>query len=110
MGTRRSVKYKGKIVEGVQVIGTTDQYIALGGLDLSNGRFFSAMESDGGRPVVVLGTDVANELFPFEDPLGKTVKVGNYTFRVVGVLDKQGSFLGLVSLDNQVILPIERFE
>ncbi len=110
MGTRRSVKYKGKIVEGVQVIGTTDQYIALGGLDLSNGRFFSPMESDGGRPVVVLGIDVAEELFPYEDPVGKTVKVGNHTFRVVGVLSKQGSFLGLVSLDNQVILPIERFE
>ena len=110
MGTRRSVKYRGKIVEGVQVIGTTDQYIALGGLDISNGRFFSAMESDGGRPVVVLGMDVADNLFPYEDPVGKTVKVGVGTFRVVGVLDKQGSFLGLVSLDNQVILPIERFE
>ena len=110
LGAGRSVKYRGKIVEGVQVIGTTDQYIELGGLDLSNGRFFTSMESDGGRPVVVLGTDVSDNLFPYEDPIGKTVKVGNHTFRVVGVLEKQGSFLGLFSLDNQVILPLERFE
>jgi len=67
------------------------------------------MESEGGRPVVVLGMDISDNLFPYEDP-SEDGQGGSSTFRVVGVLDKQGSFLGMISLDNQVILPLERFE
>jgi putative ABC transport system permease protein len=41
--------------------------------------------------------------------LGKSIKIGNYSFRIVGVIEKQGSLLGLFSLDNRVIIPIDRF-
>lgn len=109
MGTRRTVKYRDKVIEGVRVTGSTDQYIQTGGVGVEIGRFFTESESDGGRPVVVIGADVAKNLFPFEDPIGKTVKVGNHSLRVVGVLERQGSFLGLFSLDNEVVLPIDRF-
>ena len=49
-------------------------------------------------------------LFPAGSPLGETVRIGNQQFRVVGVFARQGSFLGLFSWDNQVVLPIAAFK
>ena len=109
MSTGRTVKYRGQIIEGVHVDGCTDQYIQTFGVSVANGRFFTPTESDGGRPVVVLGWDVAENLFPIRDPLGKTIKVSNKAYRVVGVLEKQGSLLGIVNLDNQVLIPLKAF-
>jgi len=52
---------------------------------------------------------VATNLFPGESALGQKVRLFNASFEVVGVLEKQGSFLGMISLDNQVIVPIRQF-
>lgn len=108
-GTGRSVKYGGKVVESVDILGTNADFVETTNANVALGRFFTSMESDGGRPICVLGSEIAEALFPIQTPIGKTVKVGNYPYRVVGVLEKQGSFLGLQSLDNRVYLPITRF-
>lgn len=109
MGTNRNVKYGRKLIEGITVIGTNENFLQTTGANLDFGRFFTASESDGGRPVCAIGSDVALNLFPNESPLGKTIKVGAYNYKVVGVLEKQGSFLGLQSLDTRVYLPINRY-
>jgi len=109
VGTTRPTKYKEKVIEAVSIVGSTDDYVSTSGANLAIGRFIMPVESDGGRPVAVIGSDVAENLFSFEDPVGKTIKVGNDSYRVVGVLEKQGSFLGMVSLDNRVIIPVSRF-
>ncbi len=108
-GNQATVRYGQKYVEGVIVIGTDEQFLETVGSNLSLGRFMSKEDADGGRPVCVLGSDIAESLFPNENPLGKTVKVGNYTFRTVGVVEKQGSLLGMESLDNRVYVPVLRF-
>jgi putative ABC transport system permease protein len=59
--------------------------------------------------VLVLGVDVATALFPNESPEGKTVRMGDQQFTIVGVAARQGSFLGLFSLDAMVIMPINTF-
>jgi putative ABC transport system permease protein len=109
MGTTRNVVYSRKLLEGIVVVGTNADFTVTSSVNLAFGRFFTPAESDGGRPVCAIGSDVASELFPNESPLGKTIKVGAYNYKVVGVLEKQGSFLGLESLDNRVYLPINRF-
>ena len=48
--------------------------------------------------------------FGFEDPIGKYIKIDNVKFRVIGVLEKQGKFLGLFSVDNQAILPLGAYK
>ena len=58
-----------------------------------------------GRPVALLGADVAEELFPTEEPTGKQIRIRGQRFRVVGVLSRRGSFLGF-SRDNLVVAPI----
>lgn len=102
------IKYRSLSSDGIFIIGANDQYATTSGLNMEIGRFFSQAESNGDRPVVVLGYVVAEKLFPSETPLGKYVKVGTHTFRVVGVIAKQGSFLGM-DLDNRVIIPITNF-
>jgi putative ABC transport system permease protein len=109
MGTSRNVKYGRKLIEGITVIGTNADFLQTTGANLAFGRFFTSSESDGGRPVCAIGSDVALNLFPNESPLGRTIKVGDYNYKVVGVLEKQGSFLGLQSLDTRVYLPINRY-
>jgi putative ABC transport system permease protein len=109
MGAGRNVRYARKLLEGITVIGTNSDFLVTSGVNMAFGRFFTAAESDGGRPVCAIGSEVAMELFPNESPLGKTIKVGSYNYKVVGVLEKQGSFLGMASLDNRLYLPVNRF-
>ena len=109
MAAGRNVRYARKLLEGITVIGTNSDFLVTSGVNMAFGRFFTAAESDGGRPVCAIGSEVAMELFPNESPLGKTIKVGSYNYKVVGVLEKQGSFLGMASLDNRLYLPVNRF-
>lgn len=104
-----SVNYKKRGSSSVHIIGTTDEYMTTSSVGLSQGRFMSAGEASGGRPVCVLGSEVAAHLFQRESPLGKRVKIGGLTFEVIGVLEKQGTFLGMFSLDNQAIIPLPQF-
>ncbi len=108
MGSRMSVKYKSLTSEGIIVIGANEQYLQTTGTLLEAGRFFTAAESDGSRPVAVLGYNVAENLFPSETPLGKNVKIGSGMYRVVGVLAKQGSLLGM-SMDDRAVIPVTKF-
>lgn len=105
----RSVKFKNRRSDSVQVIGTTESYLMTSGVGLSQGRFLTAAEADGGRPVCVIGSQVATNLFLREQPLGSHISIGPRTFEVVGVMEKQGSMLGSFSLDNRVIIPLRQF-
>ncbi|MFA5832527.1 MAG: ABC transporter permease [Bacteroidota bacterium] len=107
-GRRAPIKYRSITSDGISVQGVNDQYVQVAGLNLEMGRFFSQSESNGARPVTVLGYTTAEKLFPNENPLGKNVKIGAHTFRVVGVATKQGSFLGM-DFDNTAFIPITNF-
>jgi putative ABC transport system permease protein len=107
--TNERIQYKKRHSDNVAIIGTTDQFLITGNLTLAEGRFLSASETKGGRPVCVIGHQVATNLFQRESPLGNKVMIGDSAFEVVGVLEKMGSFLDGGSLDNQAIIPIGQF-
>ena len=109
IGTARNVKYGRKIIENAIIVGTDEEFTITSNVNVELGRFLTALEVSGGRPICVLGSEIAEGLFPNETPMGKTVKVGGYPYKVVGVLEKQGSFLGMQSLDNRVYVSINRF-
>jgi putative ABC transport system permease protein len=102
------IRYKTRSSRRVWVIGTTEKFLLTGGVNIAQGRFLLDTEVAGGRPVCVLGSQVATNLFLNESPLGKTVHLGEYSFDVVGVLESQGNFLGRFSLDNQVFIPVKQ--
>ncbi|MDB6123967.1 MAG: transporter efflux protein [Pedosphaera sp.] len=108
VGMNQTVKYKEKSASGVTILGSTEQFLTTSSFTVGQGRFMTQAEADGGRPVCIIGLDVATNLFANESPLGKQIKVGPRSLEIIGVLDKQGSFLGLKSLDNQVIIPIQQ--
>ena len=105
----RPVRYQNRSTGRVTVIGSTEQFIITAGLGVAEGRFLTAGDTAGGRPVCVIGNDVATNLFLKESPIGKRIRIGPRWLEVVGVLEKRGSFLGLESMDNQVVLPIQQF-
>jgi putative ABC transport system permease protein len=107
--SEESVRYKKRTSSSVHIIGTTDQYAITSSVGLSQGRFMTAGESAGGRPVAIIGSEVAGNLFQKVSPLGNHIIIGTVSFEVIGVLEKQGTFLGMFSLDNQVLIPLEQF-
>jgi putative ABC transport system permease protein len=107
--TRQPINYQRRRSDGVSVVGTTDTYIQVSRAAVAHGRFLSPGEAGGGRPVCIIGSEVATNLFQRDEPLGKRVSIGGRSFEVIGVLERQGSFLGAVSLDNQAIIPLAQF-
>src|SRR5690349_6076812 len=107
--SEETVRYQKRTSSSVHVIGTTDLYALTSSVGLSEGRFMSPGESAGGRPVCILGSQVAGNLFQKVSSLGNRVRIGDVSFEVIGVLEKQGTFLGMFSLDNQVIIPLQQF-
>lgn len=105
-----SVKAGENQVSGVFTFGTTAEYSRLMQADFKEGRLFNETEASSGRQVCVLGYDVAEALFPGASPLDQTVLIKGQPFTVIGVLTKQGSFLGLFSMDSQAIMPLRAFQ
>jgi len=101
-----SVSYKNRSSGMVLLIGTNEQFLVTGGVTLSAGRFMTKAEAGGNRDICIVGSDVAEKLFLNESPLGQKIHAGNESLEVVGVLEKRGSVLGQMSLDNQVVIPI----
>ncbi|MCY1022620.1 ABC transporter permease [Pyxidicoccus sp. MSG2] len=94
----------------VRIFGTQTNYSVTSGLSLASGRFFNEVEALDGRSVVVLGTDVSDVLFPGMDPVGHEVRIKGRPFRVIGVLQRRGSMMGMFSLDNQAMMPLLVFQ
>jgi putative ABC transport system permease protein len=102
------VRYKKESASAVQVVGTTAEYQFTAGITIASGRFFSGAEGSGGRPVCVLGADITTNLFHGTSPLGEKIFVGNSSFTVIGVAEKQGG-IGDSGPDNNVIFPLDQF-
>ena len=106
----REIRYEDKKTNPNMVIaGATKEFLENNGYNLADGRFITDQDVSFNRRVCILGVEPANTLFPYEDPIGKNVKIEGERFRVVGVLEELGSFLG-GTRDNRLIIPITRFE
>src|SRR6478672_5178807 len=79
-------------------------YFTIKKYDVSQGRLFTNQEADLGTPVIVIGDEVAKYFFPNLNPIGRDLRIKGIPYRVIGVLEKQGSVFGL-SLDRVAIAP-----
>ncbi len=100
----RLVSDRGTTVENVWLTSASAELFRIRDMDVERGRVFTAPEDRSGANVVVLGAEAADALFPGLNPLGRNVKVNDVPFRVIGVLEKQGSLFGM-SMDNRAIAP-----
>lgn len=108
-GRSARVSYEKKSAENVRVFGTTSEFAQVATLTLTEGRFLSSAETDGGRPVCVIGATVATNLFEANPAVGYRIRLNGQAYAVVGVLEKIGSALGGDTLDNQVVIPLRNF-
>jgi putative ABC transport system permease protein len=110
METRRDLRYRSSTVEAVPVIGTTEKMSVVTNRMPEVGRFLMEFDVRYKKNVVILGHDIATDLFGTASPINKEMNVGRYTFRVAGVLEEQGgNTLGGPDFDRQVIVPISTF-
>ncbi|MFM8357956.1 MAG: ABC transporter permease [Verrucomicrobiota bacterium] len=105
-----TVVYNRRKANGVWLVGNTEQSLLIRGLTLAEGRWFSAAEVGSGRPVCVVGAYLARGFFPQGGALGQRIRVKDFTYEIIGVIEEMGSFLGGWNQDNQVVVPITRFE
>jgi len=102
----KTVKYKNQTIDTTQLRGVTVHAAFIGQvMELESGRHFVESDIDHARYEAVIGGDVADRLFPHEDPLGKEVIVDGAAFTVIGVARKSGDFLGQPQ-DTYVRIPI----
>jgi putative ABC transport system permease protein len=102
---RGTVAYRDEVVQGVEIQGVTSDYANFATFDAEQGRLMSTSEVERNYPVVVLGWDVAHQLFGELNPLDRIVKIQGVHFRVVGVSERKGGLLG-ASLDGFAIIPL----
>lgn len=94
----------------VRVMGATPEYVDTSGVQIAAGRFMGEPDEVDGRQVAVVGLDVVDVLFPHSDPIGQSIRIRNRPFTIIGVLQRRGSFLGLASMDNQIVIPLSTFQ
>ncbi|MFB3852966.1 MAG: ABC transporter permease [Vicinamibacterales bacterium] len=108
-GAGAEVSYRDETIQSVSVRGVTSDYALFSNYELERGRLMTPAEVDRGRPVVIIGFDIAERLFKDEDPIDKYMKVGGAHYRVVGVNEKKGSIFGQ-SQDEFVVMPLRSFQ
>jgi putative ABC transport system permease protein len=102
---RGTVTYRDQVVENIQIQGVTSEYIDFATFDAERGRMMTPTEVARNRPVVLLGWDVADQLFGDVSPLEKVIKIQGVHFRVVGVSERKGGVFG-ASMDGFAVIPL----
>lgn len=104
-GDAATVERGSNTMQDINVAGVSNHYIDCVTLNIDRGRYFTDMEFDGGKPMAIIGADVAQFLFPGTDPLGKTMKVKGLKVTVIGVFKKEGVSLISDGFDRMVMVP-----
>ncbi|MDH5589419.1 MAG: ABC transporter permease [Gemmatimonadota bacterium] len=94
----------GRTATRVEVTGASPEMFTIRNLEVQKGRVFTAQEAEQGLPVIVIGSKTAEVIFEDLEPVGRTVRIRGFPYRVIGVLEEQGTLLGM-SRDNQAIAP-----
>mgnify|MGYP001391065183 FL=1 len=89
-----------------EIFGTNEDYMETIAANIAEGRFFTKNEDRSGARVTIIGQGIKEAFFGNQDPIGNYIKIDNIKFRIIGVLEKQGKFLGFFSVDKQAILPL----
>jgi len=89
-----------------QVYGTTPSYLDVRDWDIQSGAVFGDAEMRSATRVAILGQTVVQQLFADEDPLGKTIRIRNSPFVVIGVLSRKGQSMDGRDQDDTILVPL----
>ena len=103
----KTAKFESNDVEGIGVAAVSHAYQDVYGFELSSGRYFSLLESATGKPVAVVGSNIVEELFKGDNPLGKVIRFMGQKVLVVGVFEKAGDSIIGNSDDDNIVIPVK---
>jgi len=103
--TTQDVKGGNTTLEGISVVGTTAGFPDVREYEVAEGRFLTDEDNDRAHKVVVLGYDIAQELFGGQSAVGQSIKIGSTKFTVVGAMENKG-VVGNTDYDGRVYIPI----
>lgn len=104
---RRNAYYKNNSMEEIPVVAVSHDYPDVMTLDLQAGRYFTETESNGGRNIAIIGSDIAENLYQGLDPVGRKIKIFGRKLNVIGVMVKEGESVFGDSRDNYVLIPVK---
>jgi|TARA_B110000438_G_scaffold32037_2_gene31558 putative ABC transport system permease protein len=105
----RNVRYRDKTVKNsIELVGGDEGTVRVLNTYINDGRNFVSDDIRYSRNVCVLGMDVVDRLFPFEDPLGKKIQLKGLNYIVIGITERKGEAFGS-SQDNYVAIPISNY-
>ncbi|MBO8130181.1 MAG: ABC transporter permease [Candidatus Marinimicrobia bacterium] len=105
----KELRYKDKKTNpNILVYGSDENWLEINMRFLKEGRFFNRDDIHYKRNVVVIGTEIAEKLFPYTYPIDEFIKIDNIKFKIIGVLEEKGSIFGQ-SQDNFAVIPISTF-
>ncbi|MBP1608044.1 MAG: macB 48 [Acidobacteria bacterium] len=109
VSTSAQVKYVGKNINSVNIMGRSEFYPLMGKWELKEGRHFTALDVQRKAPVAVIGFDIADRLFAAVDPVGKSIKIGGIDHQIIGVLEKKGGVMG-GNANLVAVIPITAYQ
>lgn len=104
-----TVRYQDKQTDTPILFGVTPYYEFVQTQYVASGRFVNDIDMQDRSNVVIIGVDVKQALFPYEDPVDKDVRINGNPYRIIGVMEPLGNFFGQ-SRDNSIFIPITTFD
>lgn len=109
-GSEQSTLVAGSRNWNTQVTGTSSDFFVVRDWNLIDGSYFTEKEEIFGGRVAILGKTVSDKLFGFESPVGRTVRMQNLPFKVIGVLEAKGQSLSGRDQDDSVYIPLQTMQ
>jgi putative ABC transport system permease protein len=104
-----TMRYQDKQTDTPILFGVTPYYEFVQTQYVATGRFVNDIDMQDRSNVVIIGVDVKQALFPYEDAVDKEVRINGNPFRIIGVMEPLGNFFGQ-SRDNSIFIPITTFD
>jgi putative ABC transport system permease protein len=102
--TRQTITHKDRSTTNTGVLIATHDYQENRAFEIARGRYFTESEAYQGQNLAIIGSGVAKDLFPFANPVGKTIKVNGHRIFVIGVFEKEGQSMISSSHDQLVLM------
>ncbi|HSI91257.1 MAG TPA: ABC transporter permease [Adhaeribacter sp.] len=105
-----TLKQGSSSLSDINVQGISYGFNLVSDVPVAEGRYFTPQETESARNVMIAGADVANNLFPNQNAIGKQIKLKGQRFSIVGIMERQGeNMLGMPSNDKNVFIPYGAF-
>lgn len=101
-GFSKTIQAGSDKIENATILSTTYGLMDVWNLKVDRGRYFTEMEMNSGTPVALIGADIADKLFPDQNPLNRTIKIQGNKFRIIGTYERKGQDAFGTSMDKYV--------